>query len=176
MQAKKVGCFYSNGDWNAEKLMWATAWLVEGPAMTVLLMRSVDVYFCRYLRQCLQRDWTVAIALVTADDCSELVYRELDGYADRVIYTHRSTLCAQGYYRYSSNGCMAICGSLDAPKQYCQYWFLNGHQELFRELLEGVVPMFSVGVKGKPLRTWCDEIQSFLSRHYLLDKPQEQRH
>lgn len=166
MQAKKCGCFYSNGDWGAEKLMWATAWLVDGPAMTVLLMRSVDVYFLRYLRQCLQREWTAAIALATKENCEELVNGELKGYADKVIYTCRPNLQAQGYYRYSSDGCMAVCGPLDNQKQYCQYWFVNGHQGRFTEAMEGVVPMFIVAVKGKPLGTWCEEIQGFLVRRF----------
>lgn len=166
MRGQAQGCFYSNGDWGAQKLMWATAWLVEGTATTILLMPAVDVFFCRYLRQCLQRDWTKAIVLCTKEDCTELVVNELANYQSRVFYTHRKNLCVQGYYRYSSYGRMAICGPLDEPRQFCQYHFINGSRVRFAEMIEGIVPLFTTKIKEKPLSAWCQEIRDFLERRF----------
>lgn len=163
MQSKSSGCFYSNGDWGAEKLIWATAWMVEGSAMTVLLMQSVDVYFLRYLRQCLQRGWTSAIALATKDDCTELVEKELKGYQDCVLYAHRENICTQGYYRHGIGGCMAVCGRLDEPRLFCQYFYVLGSWSRYTDVLSPIVPQFAIAARGKK---YCQDIMNFLGRNY----------
>lgn len=163
MQEKSAGCFYSNGDWGATKLMWATAWLVESPATTVLLMQRVDVYFLRYLRQCLQRGWTEAILLATTDDCSDMVKGELKDYQDKVLYVHRENLCTQGYYRHGGGGCMAVCGHLDAPHAFCQYFYVLGSWNRYTDVLTPIVPLFAVAARGKK---YCQSIMNFLERNY----------
>ena len=163
MMAKSTGCFYSNGDWGAKKLMWATAWLVGGKTITILLMKSVDVYFLRYLRQCLQRGWTNAIALSTTDDCTELVENALKGYQEQVLYVHRENLCTQGYYRHGDGGCMAVCGRLDEPHAFCQYFYVLGSWSRYTDVLAPIVPLFAVAARGKK---YCQEIMDFLNREY----------
>ena len=51
MKTAKQGVFYSNGDWGVKALMNAVSYLVEKDATVVLLMPTVNVWFCRVLRE-----------------------------------------------------------------------------------------------------------------------------
>lgn len=143
--------------------MWAASYLVEGKTTTVLLLPSVDVFFCRYLLQCLQREWTTAIALCTSEDCTDIVQSELGNEKERVLYVHRQNISAQGYYAFSEKGHLAICGPLDTPKQFCQYHYLcNGSRVPFITMMQEIISLFTTKIKN--ISSYSTPIQNFLNR------------
>lgn len=167
LQEKPDVVFYSNGDWGIEKLMFSIDCMVDSPAVEVLLSHSVDVSLCRYLRKSLQKKWSKGIFICTTDDCTELVNGEFSKYADKVLYVHRSNLEAQLYVRYNADQMISVCGPMLLPADYgkfCVYHGMyGGHGRKFKELMEGVVPLFATKVRGQSI---SEVKRNFLERNY----------
>lgn len=165
MRSAKSGCFYSNGDWGAQKLLFATTLLVPGDTVSVLLMPSVDVYFCRYLHENYTR-WPVgSICICTKEDCTELVKNELNDLKGRMMYVHRPNLSFGMYARFGKEGQMAICGpmALSNGNEFCQYhWMLNEQRWRFVEVVNPVVSIFALKRDGK----YSKEIEAFLEHQF----------
>ena len=78
--------FYSQGDWGLSSLCHAAMSLVQGNAMSVLVLADVDVFTLRQLANWMRHEWAGGIALVTAENRTELVRQELSDYLNRIWY------------------------------------------------------------------------------------------
>lgn len=170
MQGAKSGVFYSNGDWGIQKLMFSVGWLVAHPAVTVLLLPSVDVFFCRYLLEWLRKDWSTCIILATKEDCTELVANELRGMEERVAYVCRKNLEAFSYIRYNDKERFVISGPLAVAGNGAFSQFNYQYKcsvEDFAAVVSPLVSMWSVKLRKEKLGK-CKDIQEFFKRKYHL--------
>ncbi|MBR1377969.1 MAG: hypothetical protein IJ557_02440 [Bacteroidaceae bacterium] len=166
------GYFYSNGDWGTQKLLFSVSMLIPDPAVTVLLMPSVDVGFCRYLLQCLQRHWMQALCLCTADDCTDMVNTELAGYADKVLYAVRPNLRVGLYVRYNHFDVLAISGPMGVDNEhlFCQYSYITQcaiNSDTVHQLLSPTVSLFVSAAKEQQ-RAYSPDIKNFLERKWHI--------
>lgn len=106
--------FYSQGDWGLQKLWTAASLLVGGAAFTFLAVETLDVYAVRFIRTYLERGWIRAIAIVTADQCHDIVKAELGMYLDRVWYCGKQPMSAYSnlWIRASDTESLVISGPI----------------------------------------------------------------
>lgn len=165
MKKEKRGVFFSNGDWGVKKLMQAVSFFVEEDATVVLLMPTVDVFFCRMLVDWFGRDWMSCLILATQEDCREMVMRELDAVKDKVLYMHRKNLNTEAFIRYNAHQRLAVFGPMRVKGDgtFCQYSYVRGiSPEDFGEMVGPIVSLFvrmKKGANGK--------VREFLERRFL---------
>lgn len=165
--------FYSNGDWDVEKLKFSVDCMVDSPAVEILLSPAVDLSLCRSFRHSLQKNWAKTVFLCTTEDCTSLVQGELTGHADKVLYIHRDNLGSQLYVRYNANEMVAICGPMllhdkienDEHRKLCIYHGVFGsHGRKFKDIMDGIVPLFATRMQDK---NFISEVKrNFLDRRY----------
>jgi hypothetical protein len=169
MQTSKQGVFYSNGDWGIQKLMFAVSWLVVHPAVTVLLLPCVDVYFCRHLVDWLRKNWSYCLIIATKEDCRKLIATELSGYESQVAYVWRKNLDVSMYARYNENNgfCISCPIALKGNGSFSQFnYLLNCDEDMFMEVLSPVVSLFSTKMKRERHKKH-EKINEFLDRKFF---------
>jgi len=168
MKTAKQGVFYSNGDWGVKALMNAVSYLVEKDATVVLLMPTVNVWFCRVLRDWLQRGWMDCVVLATRENCAALVAGELSGLENRVLYMCRKNLNMEAFIRYNQTQKMAVMGPLRVENcnEFCSYSYVRGVSwEEFGAVVSPIVALFAAkkrGIKGK-----CEGVKRWVNRGFI---------
>ena len=168
MEEAKQGVFFSNGDWGVEKLMSAVSYLVDECATVVLLMPSVDVFFCRTLVKWLSRNWMDCVILATKEDCGVLVSNELKGYETRVLYQCRKNLATEAFVRYNERKKLVVFGPMrvKGSGEFCQYSYVRGGSwEDFGAVVSPIVGLFAR--KKKEGKGKCYGVMNFLDRSFL---------
>ena len=118
--------FYSQGDWGLQKLWNAASSLVPNTSFSFLAVETLDVYALRFIRTYFERGWIRAIAIVTADQCHDIIKTELSKYLDRVWYCGRQKMAAYSnlWIRTSHTEALVISGPLshtEGMKHPCAY-------------------------------------------------------
>jgi len=145
MGDRRHGVFFSNGDWGVKQLMGAISYMVEEHATVVLLMPSVDVYFCRMIREWLGRGWMDCLILGTKEDCGELIKAEFAGYEDKVTYCYRKNLHTEAFIRYNDHQRLAVFGAMrmEGNYEFCQYSYSrNESQEEWDLMMKTIRSLF----------------------------------
>lgn len=170
MKVQKQGVFYSNGDWGVQKLMFSVSWLVARPAVNVLLLPTLDVFFCRYLADWLRKGWVTCMMIATQEDCSDMVASEFAGMEGMVGYVHRENLDVFGYMRYNNENRLVVSGplSLTGNGSFSQFNYrLNCTAEEFGEVVDPLVGMWNTKLRKEKARL-CADAKSFLKRKYVI--------
>lgn len=120
--------FYSQGDWGLHKLWHAASSLVNGIALTVLVVNTLDVYTLRSIEHHLRMEWSGGFILITKEDCTELVKSELNKYLNQIWYCPKVEAAAENNLWIRSTPLMSLYVSgpmaiSDAtlPKRVCTY-------------------------------------------------------
>ena len=168
MKSAKQGMFYSNGDWSVKQLMQAVSFMVTPHATVVLLLPTVDVYFCRLLVEWIHRDWMEGVIIATKENCTEVVKKELSSVSDKVLYLYRKNLSIEAFIRYNDTQRIALFGPIriKGDNTFSSYSYVrNISLEEFAEVVNPIVSLFVS--KKQAAKKKDTSITDFVNRAFL---------
>ena len=120
--------FYSQGDWGLPKLLHAVTCMVKGNALTILVVRDLNVFMLRRLSTELAREWSGGLAIVTQTEVTDMIKSELQEHLSRVWYAGGIDEAAQSnmWIRSTDLLNLVVSGPLatteeELPHRLCTY-------------------------------------------------------